>query len=494
MGNGLGIPDADVKSRTIMSQNKLRTCSTVDMIGYSMGDIANSLVLCSLAAFAMLFYTKALGLNPVWAGIIMASSTCWDAISDPIMGHISDNTRSKYGRRHPYMLVGGVMMVVTFFFFWTVPGPFLVNKVLLITYLTAINIMLRTAYTIYVVPFTALGFEICQDYTGRTKLQSIKTIIIMLANLSGPAMAWSLFFKEVDGAPRALSVSSNYLKMSTVFSLVSLAAILFMFFYTKKNIRDSRTMKLSGATVKDFFIDMKEIIMDRYFRWVFVYVFSVLIGIVLVSSLQMYVYEDYMKLGPVQKTFTHGGTMVGMMLGASFASIFARCLDKKGAVYIGGFLSTISGIGLAGLFLLKILEPGEVPAVIVFALLNGLYWFGNGIMFPVAASMIADISEINEIKTGINKDGAYAAVYSFANKLSQSAGILVAGICLTAIGFVDGVNVVQTPEVVMRLFVFTFVVGPLISLIALTIIKLYPVNKGLLQKIRAGAITGIPEK
>jgi len=458
------------------------------MIGYATGDIANSLIMNSFSAFIMLFYTKALGISPVWAGIIMASSTFWDAISDPVMGYITDNTRSKYGRRHPYMLFGGVLMVATFFCFWAVPTSLLGNKALMIGYLMVVNLLFRTAYTVFVVPYGALGFEICQDYTGRTKLQSIKTIMIMLANILGPAMAWILFFPEVDGAPRAASVPSNYFWMGTVFSVASLIAILFMLFYTRKEMLDSRSMNMGDVSIRDFFVDMKEIVTDRFFIWVFLYGFAVLIGIVLVSSFQMYVYEDFMKFEPVQKTFTHGGTMAGMMLGAFFASGFAKRFDKKGAVYIGGFVSIAGGVLLASLFLSGILKPGTIVPVIIFALLNSLYWFGIGVMMPVVSSMIADISEINEINTGVNKDGAYSAVYSFTSKLSQALALFLTGLCLSWIGYVDGINVVQSPEVVMRLLLFAFLVGPLLALFALAIIKLYPVSEGFLKQKRASRI------
>ena len=471
-----------------MTKKPIRTCSTTYMLGYATGDIANSLIMNSFSAFIMLFYTKALGISPVWAGIIMASSTFWDAVSDPIMGYITDNTRSKYGRRHPYMLFGGVLMVISYFCFWAVPSPFMVNQALMIGYLIVVNLLFRTAYTIFVVPYGALAFEISQDYTGRTKLQSVKTIVIMLANILGPAMAWTFFFKEVDGAPRAASVSSNYLTMGAVFAGVSLVSIFFMLFFTRKEMRDSRTMKMGEVSIKDFFVDMKEIIMDRNFIWVFLYGFAILIGIVLVSSFQMYVYEDFMKLGSVQKSFTHGGTMAGMMIGAFFASGFAKRYDKKGTVYIGGFTSVISGVLLAALFLSGILKPEHTASVVIFALLNSLYWFGIGVMMPVVTSMIADISELNEIKTGVNKDGAYSAVYSFTSKLSQSVALFLTGLCLTWIGYAEGTDVVQSPDVVMRLLLFAFLVGPLLALFALAIIKLYPVNKDFLDEMRANPI------
>ncbi|MEN8254979.1 MAG: MFS transporter [Verrucomicrobiota bacterium] len=467
-----------------MTEKKPRDSSTLEMVNYSMGAVPVSLIMNTFSAFAMLFYTKALGLNPAWAGVIMAVSTAWDAVTDPVMGHISDNTHGKYGRRHPYIFFGGIVLVCTFALFWFVPDAFLSNKILLVGYLAVVNIMLRTALTVYIVPYAALGFEICQVYTGRTKLQGIKIIINMLANICGPAMAWAFFFKETDGAPRAVTVSSNYLNMGIAFALVSLATIFYTTFSTRNKIIDSRDMPKFGKGIGGFFADMKEIITDRYFRWVFSYGFLVLIGIVLVSSFQMYVYEDFMKFGPTQKSIVHGGTMVGMMLGAALSSWFAKQFDKKGTIYIGGGTSIVSGVLLASLLLTGIIVPGHLLTVIVFALLNALYWFGNGVMFPVVSSILADISEINEIKTGVNKDGAYSAVYSFITKLSSSGAMLIVGACLAGIGFVEGIDVVQPPEVVRRLLFVTFVIGPVISATALLVIRFYPVNANFLQSLR----------
>jgi GPH family glycoside/pentoside/hexuronide:cation symporter len=124
-------------------------------------------------------------------------------------------------------------------------------------------------------------------------------------------------------------------------------------------------------------------------------------------------------------------------------------------------------------------------ALIVFVILHGLYWMGNGMIFPTATSMMADISEINEIKTGINKDGAYAAVFSFAQKCAISLGTLTSGYILTLIGFETGKEIVQRPETVWKLCAVTLLVGPCISLISLTLIRLYPVNKELLQRLRS---------
>jgi GPH family glycoside/pentoside/hexuronide:cation symporter len=118
----------------------------------------------------------------------------------------------------------------------------------------------------------------------------------------------------------------------------------------------------------------------------------------------------------------------------------------------------------------------------VFASLD---WLGNGILFPVSTSMMADISEIHEIKTGINKDGAYAAVFSFAQKCAISLGMLISGYGLTLIGFEAGIEVVQSPQTLWRLCALTLLAGPCVSLVSLGLIRLYPVNKELLERLRS---------
>jgi GPH family glycoside/pentoside/hexuronide:cation symporter len=178
----------------------------------------------------------------------------------------------------------------------------------------------------------------------------------------------------------------------------------------------------------------------------------------------MYLYEHFARFGGVEKSIAHGGSMVGFGIGSLLAAFLARKMDKKGAVIFAGSLSVTCNFILAALFLPAILVPGQsvtfltwtVPyAFIIFSMLHGSYWLGNGILFPTATSMMADISEINEIRTGINKDGAYAAVFSFAQKCAISLGVLLSGYGLSLIGFEAGKEVAQTPETLWRLCAVT---------------------------------------
>ena len=473
-------------------------CSRSSMVSYSVGECANSLIMNSLFGFAMLYYTDALGLRHSDAGIAMALAVFWDAITDPVMGHITDNTKSRFGRRHPYLVLGGIGVIAAYVFLWYVPGVFKSSAETLFWYLVGINLLQRTSITVFYIPYTALGFEMCSDYRGRVKLQGIRSAMNMLANVLGPGLAWSIFFSHNE-VVRATSVEENYLRMGMSFAVVSLLCIVFVVVLTRKYIRDSRQIETEGNSVKGFLRDMREIFSDSYPRYVFVFIVIVTVGVALVSSLQMYLYEHFMRFSGIEKSIAHGGTMVGFGIGSLLAAFLTRKLDKKGAVFFGGSLSVACNLILAALFLPAVLIPGqsatflswEVPyAFILFAVFHGLYWMGNGIMFPTATSMMADVSEINEIKTGINKDGAYAAVFSFAQKCAISLGVLVSGFSLTLIGFEPGKEVVQNAETVWRLCAVTLLAGPMISLLSLFLIRLYPVKNELLDHLRSERAEG----
>ncbi|HEY5140653.1 MAG TPA: MFS transporter, partial [Methylococcales bacterium] len=397
------------------------------MYKYAMGDGAVTIALNSMAAFSMIYYTDALGLKSSLAGLAMSLSLLYDAIIDPVMGHITDNTRSRYGRRLPYMLLGGIAMMLSYYFIWKVPGAFKGSTMGLFGYLLAMNMIFRTAFAVFVIPYSALGFEICTDYHGRTRLQGIKAFMQMAPNLLS-AFAWTIFFVD-RGDVRAVTVESNYLSMARTFTIVGFAFMVAVLLFTRKYIEDSRTMPLRGNSVRAFAYDMKEIILDKYSKWVFLFLFIVMLGPTLMGTIQIYLYEHFMRFTPVQKTIAHGGGMVGSMLGSLLVvPYFARRFDKRKGTCIACGLAVASNVILAILFLPGILKPGQslplmgisIPyAFIVFVFFHICFWLGiNGVMFPIASSMMPDISEIYELRTGTNKDGSYAAVATFICKFA----------------------------------------------------------------------------
>ena len=469
-----------------------------NIASYTVGEGAYSLTMNSIWAWALLFYTQVIGLDAKLAGLALSITMFWDAISDPIMGHISDNTRSRFGRRLPYVLIGGVFMAASYGFLWWVPEVFSGPKAAF-WYLLIINMIMRTAMTVSVVPYTALGFEVCTDYDERSKLQSTRFVFNMIVNFFGIALGWSLFFKD-RGDVEGTQFADNYLRMGITFAFVATVMILICVYSTRKCTCDTNDSKeMVGNNLKAFLSDFKDVLLDKHARLIFIFFAVAVIGMVTIASIQVYTYGLYMNFSSSHKTFVHAASMVGSGLGAVFMPKLVRKLDKKITAYLGAIISVIGHISLLVIFeggllgisavyqvsdQIPLLGGRGIPvATIVFALFHMLYWGGCGILVPLAISMIADISEINKHKTGILKDGSYAAMFSFLNKTSASLGLLATGFMLDWAGFISG-SQTQTPETIRTIAIMTFVLGPAIAIVATLIVVRYPINRAYLAKIR----------
>jgi GPH family glycoside/pentoside/hexuronide:cation symporter len=406
------------------------------------------------------------------------------------------------------MLSGGLLMAVCSYLIWAVPDAFRGGQMSVFWYLVVMNLLLRTGLTMFFIPYLALGFEMCSDYQGRARIQGMRWVFNMIANFAGPAMAWTFFFRDKDGIA-ATTVEANYHQMGATFAIATAVFVVLVCVFTLRWRQDTRGAPASSehGWIRAFFIEMKHILADPNPRWVFVFIFVVCVGMVIVSSLQMFVYDDFMHFtagkfalpggGELSHTsVAHGSTMVGMGLGALVCSRLTRLFDKKGAVLLGGGLSIFCNLMLAIVFLTGLVKPGAVweiggltlpLALIVFVAFHATYWFGNGIMLPVSTAMMADVSEIRKIQTGEVRDGGYSAVFSLAMRLAISFSLVVSGWCLSAIGYqVPAPAGGQTASAVWKLGLVTFVIGSVICLAALLAIRRYPVTRSRLDEIRAG--------
>jgi GPH family glycoside/pentoside/hexuronide:cation symporter len=202
---------------------KIKTTNTSlptrDLWGYASGEGVNSVAINGISNFALLFYTQVMGMSPELAGLALFIATFWDAISDPVMGTITDRTNTRFGRRHPYMVVGGVVFSLAFMALWLIPEAFQGEKQLF-TYLLVMNLIVKTAFTVFVVPYTALGFEMCASYDDRSRLQGVRYGFNMFVNIVTGGFGWVLFFPDGEAADGTLidgtKIEANYQTMGIV--------------------------------------------------------------------------------------------------------------------------------------------------------------------------------------------------------------------------------------------------------------------------------------
>ncbi len=472
------------------------------IFGYAVGEGAFTLSMNGIGTFALIYYTQVLGLGPSYAGLALSVTVIWDAVSDPVMGHVTDHTRTRFGRRHPYMLGGGLLLALSFFFLWFVPSG-VVGSTALFWYLLLMNLVVRTAVTVFVVPYTALGFEMCVDYEERSKLQSIRFFMNQIVNFSGSALAWSLFFGDGEAADGTridgTKIKENYATMSIWLTLAIGLLVVACVYFTRHYAQDNRAQIRSGNDLKSFWRDLLEILSDRLALYVFSSKFIIVLGMMFVAQIQIFTYVGFMGFSAAEKTIAHGAGMLSFAGGSLFHAWLVKRLDKKATAFVG---MGVGAIGSGMLFLLFIggLMPTqfrwvvsegfplfagvELPvAVYVFALFQGMWWGGMGMVAPLMLSMVADISEINYVNTGKQRDGSYSAMFSFFMKAAMGLGMFLNGWILEFAGYESGVDT-QNSETLRNLAIITFVAGPIALLPLIPILKKYPVNRAFMKAIK----------
>lgn len=458
------------------------------ILGYAIGEGATSITIGGISNFALLYYTSVLGLGAGMAGLALSVSVFWDAITDPVMGHITDNTRSRWGRRLPYVLLGGLLLAPAFFSIWILPAGSWPAWLLFMLALLA-NLLVRTASTIFGIPYVAMGFELCQGYEDRSRLQGIRNAFFMVVNLVFGGFAWTLFFRDrtaPDGARvDGTAFADNYVTMGAVLSLTVIALVLLCVWLNRDMARDNRGEKLEGNSIRSFWSDFSQILSDRLAWYVFVFFSIALFGMLFVSQLQMLVYVFFMEFRPEEKTFVHGGGMIAAGLGALFQAKLTDRFDKKTAGYAGMLFGASGGILLLIVFSVMGLAPRAVWPVagfdlpvglLIFALGQWMWWFGAGSLGPIATSMVADLSEIHFLRSGVRKDGGYSSVFSFLQKAAMSLGLLLSGWLIAAAGIVSGAET-QAPEAVRRVAWITFLIGPVLMVLSYIVLRGYPVTR-----------------
>lgn len=453
------------------------------LVLYGSGEAATSLVLNGLYGFALLFYTEALGLSPALAGLALSISIFWEAITEPYMGYLSDRTRSRFGTRFPWIASGAALIAVTFYFLWAVPPGFQGGGTATFAYLVVLNLLLRLGLTMFVVPYLALGFEVAPAFDDRPRLQGVRWICNMAANMAGPALAWVVFFPDRTRADGSIvpgtSIVDNFQAMGSAFAIAIIVLTAIMLWGCRGTIRDTRHEHGVAAAVRHvgFWEGFKPIIGDADVRRVLVLIFLMVVGMVIVSSMQAYLYVHFMRFTGWEKTVVHGSTMVAAAFGAAISPWAARRFDKKGAIVFGALLGIVGEVGLA-LFLL----PGVMPragavAIGAFVLFQACYWAASGIVLPVATAMIADIAELGRLRTGRTVDGSYSAIFSLAWRMGTSVSLLVTGGLLSLTGFDTGGGVAPTPGSIWWVAALSFLVGTLFYLLTIVWVQRYTLDR-----------------
>jgi GPH family glycoside/pentoside/hexuronide:cation symporter len=393
-------------------------------IGWGVGGFADNAIMNVLNILGLVLYVDFFRVPPVLAGIALFFPRLFDAITDPLMGNISDNTRTRWGRRRPYILIGAVASGIVMPLLWMPPfsstagNPWYANGPFL--WLCLMGSVYAIAYTLFVVPYTALGYELTRDYDERTRVLSTRVYFYLVGSLSLPWLyrlcKLDFFRNEVVGA-RWVSAGFGLL-------IICCGIIPFLCCRERKEVITQERISILKAIRCTFTNKPFVILLSAYL--------VVMIGLFSAWSLGMFINIYYVAQGDKLFAGKINGTVGSVCALVSFLGVYlisslsTRFSKKVGL--IGGLMLTLAGM-IAAWFAINPEWPyGQL-------LSNPMIALGLQGAFLMINSMVADVCDEDELRTGLRREGMFGAALSFTQKAALACTTLIGGALLTLSGF-----------------------------------------------------------
>ena len=419
---------------------------------YGSGAFVNNLLAAGIGSMVIVL-NIGLGMNPALVGLLGALPRLVDAFTDPLMGFISDKTRSRWGRRRPYIFVGAIASGVIFALLWQLPSG--QSESFYFWFFLGGSLLFFLAYTIFATPWVALGYELTPDYHERTRLMGTQFFIGSFAYI---VSSWFLYVMQngiylgdlqlwqpdniVDGAAGLAIMIGAF-----VVAIGILPAVLLRERQTAASIaRDAQDE--SGRSISenamDFFRGFSLTLRSKPFLKLCIATFFVFNGFMLVSSLQNYTVIYYIFGGDTELATKYIGYEGTLRIVSSFAVIvFATWLSTR----IGkrrAFFITI-GISILGYSMKWFCYNPQYPWLMMLP--APFLSFGLGGLFTLVPSMIADVVDFDELQSHERREGMYGSIFWWVVKLGMALALALGGFLLNATGFdvaLEGNQAVQT--------------------------------------------------
>ncbi len=454
---------------------------------YGAGAFVNNLLAGAIGGM-MIVLNLAYGMNPALVGLLGALPRLTDAITDPVMGYISDNTRSRWGRRRPYIFFGAIFAGVMFMLLWQLPPG--KTETWYFWYFLAGSFLFYLGYTIFATPWVALGYELTPDYHERTRLMGVQNFIGQSVYLVTP---WLLLMMQHEGwfDGMAEGAAGLAIVIGLITILVGIIPAIFLRERFKEIAAQGRegeqpsTVGMAGIiarNLKEFFIGFLTTLRSRPFLKLCIATFLVFNGFIMVAAFQFYVIIYYVFGGDMVEGARFAGYAGTLQSLSTFAVIvlvtwMGTHLGKRRAFFIAIGISTI------GYALKWFCYTPENPWLILLP--APLIAFGLGGLFTLMPSMIADVVDVDELNTGERREGMYGSIFWWVVKLGMAAAIAAGGFLLNATGFDVALGGAQGAGTIQMMRAFDAFLPAIASLIAIWAIASFPISEDAAYAVRA---------
>jgi GPH family glycoside/pentoside/hexuronide:cation symporter len=403
---------------------------------YGIGQVAEGIKSRGFDYIAFFYFTQVLGLSGSLAGSAVAIALIFDAVTDPVAGHVSDNWRSPLGRRHPFMYAAAFPLAASWFMLYFPPDG--IGQTALFCWFLGFAILVRGSMTLYHVPHMALGAELSNDYVERTSIVQWRTFSGMVGSIVVIGLGIYLFFPESEEFSNGLLNPAGYPAFALASALLMFTTIWYSAWGTRKRI--PMLPAPPGESVPFSLLDTyKQFLLawnNPSFRSLFVgfSMFGISISIATTLSTHLYVFFWGFSVGQVSLMLAP--VAIGFVLGVLISRELHVRFEKKpsliAAALISGMLGNAAVIGrLAGVM-------PERGAPELLPIIFGLLLVGStaaGVGYTSAGSMMADVAEDQFVRTGRAQQGILFAAVAFSGKLGSAGGHFLAGVGIDLIDF-----------------------------------------------------------
>jgi oligogalacturonide transporter len=388
--------------------------SVLHQMMFGMAEFYNGGAFVIINTFFAVFMTKALGMPAALAGTIPLVGKVWDAITDPMMGNITDRTTSKFGPKRFYILIGAFASSITFLLLWVrVPST---SPVVLYIFYLFMYCLFSTGFTILFVPYYGLLPDMMDDYAMRAKFSNCR-------------MIWSTLGSMVCGLIPTFIITDTlntglYMKCALIFSALFLCTSLVTFFGTWEKKKEP-----INTTLAESFPQSVSVLKSRSFRlFLGLYLFGQC-GMDFVSGMAVYYVDDVLNgYGNGYFTYLMAVLLVSQLVGMLVWGPVMSRTSKRTTILIGAPIRLLGTLGLLAF-------SYEGANIVLILVLTALIGFGNAATLTSIFAIMADMAEVDELITSIRRPGIVSGMATFIRKISAGVSAAVIGILLSAVGY-----------------------------------------------------------
>lgn len=431
-------------------------------IAYGMGGVVTIMALNAVQILTGLVYVAGLGVSAIWIGWAQAFPRLWDAVIDPFIGNVSDNSRSRFGRRIPFLVIGGVLIGAAFALLWMVPREW--SKTAMFGYFVVASLLFYTVVPLFAIPWGALGMEMSADYHERTKVFAYASFIGNVFAISTGYIYWLANLKIFGGDP-VVGVKWVGLGMGVVLMGVAL--------WCAFVCREGKLKQASTQQRVPIVQSFKDTYRNRTFLRLVAAFVLLIVAFQLVMGFSNFITIFYLYAGNTARAsslMAINGALwsVIALAGAFLMTWLSRRLGKRIAVLIG------FGLIIGGNLTKIVCYDPHYPYLTMIP--TAAISLGMVICFSLVNAMIADVCDEDELATGMRREGIYFAVYNWWWKVAMSIATVLSGYLLRLTGFIEGA---PTESAATMFWVRAWEIGlpPLLCLVGAALLVKYPLTE-----------------